>query len=60
MNQQKEKVWLRYEFRSSFNPGYNKNDAQTLNPVSRRPGSSKFKEKLMGHFRDNKIKSTKY
>ena len=61
-----EKVWLSYEFQFSFNPGYNKKwctdmkNCLSLYLVSRRLGQSKFKKKLMGHFRDNKIKSTKH
>ena len=61
-----EKAWLLYEFPFSLNPGDKPNDAQawknysSLYPVSiyGRPVPSKFKEKLMKHFRGNKMKLT--
>ena len=63
-----EKAWLLYEFPFSLNLGDKPIDAQTWKnyssfypvPKYRKPVPSKFKGKLMEHFRDSKLKPTKY
>ena len=52
-----EKACVLSEFPFSLNPGDKPNPVRTISSRYKRPVPSKFKEKLIEHFRSSKIKS---